>query len=104
RQRQDPHATVSGVARGIMGGMLMLDKSLPDTATGLLKAMGAVAADANLDPQDVMIWGMEGIAAVCRLAGPERADRVENAIEERFMGAGSAFHEMLSRIEKPAGA
>lgn len=104
RQRQDPRATVAAVARGILGGLMLLGKSLPEGAVGLLKAMGAVAADAHLDPQDVMIWSMEGIAAVCRTAGPQTADRVEAAIEENFMGAGGVFHELLSRAAKPAGA
>lgn len=101
RQRQDPHATVSAVTRGVLGALLLLGKSLPDGAVSLLKVMGSVAGDAHLDPQEVMVWSMEGIAAVCLLAGAQTADRVENAIEENFMGAGFAFHELLQKAAKP---
>ena len=102
RQRQDPRATVAAVARGVLGGLMLLGKSLPEGAVSLLKSMGSVASDAHLDPQDVMIWSMEGIASVCKVAGAQTSDRVGAVIEENFMGAGAVFQELLSRAVKPS--
>ena len=95
RERQDPRATVAAACRGVMSGMLLLEKDLPKAAVALLNQMAPVAQETSLDPADCMSWAMEGIAPVCRLAPPGAADAVSAAIEETFMGAGQVFEGFL---------
>lgn len=94
RDRQDPHVTVAAACRGVMGGMVLIEKDLPKTAVALLSQMAAVADEAHLDPADCMTWAMEGIAPIAKVAhgGP---DEVRAAIEENFMGAGEVFDNLL---------
>ncbi|MBI3552891.1 MAG: hypothetical protein HY077_10275 [Elusimicrobia bacterium] len=82
-----------------MGGMLLLNKSLPEAAVKLLHEMPAISSAVHLDCGDLMTWGMEGIAEVCHLAGHEVRHSVQAAIEENFMGAGEAFSAVCSRLE-----
>ncbi|MDE2491614.1 MAG: hypothetical protein KGM24_12275 [Elusimicrobia bacterium] len=95
RARQDPRLTIVAVCRGAMGGILLLDQSLPAAAVALLSQMATLAQEANLDPADCMTWAMQGIAPVCRLAPAGAADAVQSAIDENFMGAGAVFGEIL---------
>jgi len=99
--RQDPHITVAAVCRGVMGGMLILNKPLPPAAVSILKEMAAISHDVHLDPGDLMTWGMEGIAAVAHMAGHEAQQSVHMAIEETFMGAGVVFDQICSRVAAP---
>ncbi len=96
RERQDPRHTVSGVCRGIMAGMALLDKDLPATAVALLGRMAAVAQETALDPAECMTWAMEGIAPVAKTASGGTGDAVRAAIEENFMGAGEVFDRLLA--------
>jgi hypothetical protein len=95
RAQQDPHVTIASACRGVMGGMLLLEKELPKTAVALLAQMALVAQETNLDPADCMTWAMEGIAPVCKYAPQGAADAVSAAIEENFMGAGQVFEGFL---------
>lgn len=95
RQRQDPRVTVAATCRGVMAGMVLIEKELPKTAIALLTQMAAVAQEAHLDPADCMTWAMEGIAPVVKLAHGGAADQVSAAIEENFMGAGQVFEGIL---------
>jgi len=94
-ERQDPHVSVSSACRGIMSGMMLLEKDLPATATAVLQQMSAVAAETHQDPAECMTWAMEGMAAVCRLSSATIQDAVRNAIDEKFMGAGEVFDGLL---------
>ncbi|MDD5304823.1 MAG: hypothetical protein PHS14_17135 [Elusimicrobia bacterium] len=98
--RQAPHDSVVAVCRGLMSGMLLLGKDLPATAVAILGQMGAVAADTNQDPAELMTWAIEGLAPVASIAGRQTRDAVEEAIEAAFMGAGGVF----SRTCEAAGA
>ena len=93
--RQEPRVSVAAACRGVMGGMLLVEKDLPKTAVALLNQMAQVAIEANLDPADCMTWAMEGIAPVVRLAPHGAANAVSTAIEEHFMGAGQVFDDIL---------
>jgi hypothetical protein len=95
RNRQDPHITVVSACRGVMGGMMLLEKDLAKTAVTLLLQMAAVAQEANLDPADCMTWAMEGIAPVVKLAPGCSIDLVRAAIEEQFMGTGEVFESIV---------
>ena len=93
--RQEPRTTVAAACRGVMSGMMLIEKDLPKTAVALLAQMALIAQEANLDPADCMTWAMEGIAPVVKLAPAGAADAVGAAIEESFMGAGGVFEGIL---------
>jgi hypothetical protein len=95
RERQDPRLTVGGVCRGIMAGMVLLEKDLPAASVALLGQMATVAQEASLDPADCMTWAMEGIAPVAKMA-PGGPDAVRAAIEENYMGAGEVFDRIVA--------
>ena len=100
--RQDPHLTVSGVCRGVMSGVLLNDQSLPETAVFLLGEMADVAQEVQLDPADLMTWGMEGIADVAVMASANAASSIQEQIEQRFMGVGEIFSQICRKAsEKP---
>ena len=91
----DPHMSVSAACRGVIGGMILLEKDLPATAVAILQQMATVAVETNQDPMECMTWAMEGMAAVCRLASPAVQDSIRYAIDEKFMGAGEVFEKLL---------
>ena len=93
--QQDPRVTVAAACRGVMAGMLIIEKDLPRTAVALLAKMALIAQESNLDPADCMTWAMEGIAPVVRLAPSSAGDAVCAAIDENFMGAGEVFQGIL---------
>ena len=93
--RQEPRVTVAAACRGVMAGVLLIEKDLPKTAVALLAQMALIAQEANLDPAECMTWAMEGIAPIVKLAPGGAADDVGAAIEENFMGAGSVFQDLL---------
>lgn len=95
REKQDPHVTVAAACRGVMGGMVLIEKDLPKTAVALLQQMATVAQETNLDPAECMTWAMEGIAPVVKVAPGGAADHVRAAIEENFMGAGEVFETIV---------
>jgi hypothetical protein len=95
RGQVEPRLAVAAACRGVMAGMLLIEKDLPKTAVALLTKMALIAQEANLDPADCMTWAMEGIAPVVRLAPGGASDAVGTAIEENFMGAGEVFQGIL---------
>ena len=95
RGRQEPRVTVAAACRGVMSGMLLIEKDLPKTAVALLAQMALIAQEANLDPAECMTWAMEGIAPIVKMAPGVATDAVGAAIEENFMGAGAVFEGLL---------
>jgi phage tail sheath gpL-like len=93
--RQEPRVTIAAACRGVMAGMLLIDKDLPKTAIALLDQMALIAHESDLDPAECMTWAMEGIAPVVKAAPPGAADAIGAAIEERFMGAREAFQALM---------
>ena len=93
--KQPPRVTIAAACRGVMAGMLLIEKDLPKTAVALLAKMALVAHEAHLDPAECMTWAMEGIAPVVQLAPEGTAAAVGAAIEEHFMGTGEAFEAVL---------
>lgn len=94
--RQNPRATVAAVCRGLLGGLLLLDLPLADSAVAILHQMAGISADVPLDPGDLMTWGMEGMADVARLAGADAQSKIQDAIEAEFQGAGSVFGKLCA--------
>lgn len=91
--RQSPRDSVAATCRGLMSGMLLLEKDLPRTAVSILSRMGEVAHETHQDPAELMTWAMEGIAPVAKMSGESVRASVEDAIEHAFMGAGHVFAE-----------
>lgn len=89
--RQPERVTVMGVCRGVMTGMVMIDKELPEAAIAILLKMSVLAQELHLDPMEMMTWAMEGIAAVAVVAQAEVKEAIRNRIDEKFMGAGEIF-------------
>ena len=83
--------TVVGVCRGVMTGLVMIDKELPDAAIAILQRMTTLAQELHLDPMETMTWAMEGIAAVAVVSQAEAKNAIRGRIDERFMGAGEIF-------------
>lgn len=101
--RQDPHLTVSAACRGVMSGMLLMEKDLPRTAVEILKQMPSISHEVPIDTGDLMTWCIEGIAAVSALAGLPMQSSVQEAIEESFMGAGEVFRSACSKGSSRGG-
>lgn len=89
--RQSPRDSVVATCRGLMSGMLLLEKDLPRTAVAILSQMTLVAEATHQDPAELMTWAIEGIAPVAKLAGRDVCESCEAAIEAAFMGAGQVF-------------
>ncbi|MBI5241893.1 MAG: hypothetical protein HY926_15580 [Elusimicrobia bacterium] len=100
-KRQDPHLTVAGICRGVMSGMLLIEKDLVATAVALVKSMAHLALETHLDPADMMTWAMEGIAAVCVVGHGDLKANVREALEQNFMGTGEVFGELLAKAAPP---
>ncbi|MCX5793973.1 MAG: hypothetical protein NTY77_00570 [Elusimicrobia bacterium] len=94
-RRQDPHLMITGVCRGVMSGMLLIEKDLVLTAVELVKSMAHLGQEAHLDPGDLMTWAMEAIAEVCVLGHPEVGANVREALEHNFIGTGEVFGGLL---------
>jgi hypothetical protein len=91
------------VCRGVMGGLLIIGKSLPECAVEVLKALGEDAAhEVHVDPNDLMTWAMAGIADVAPAAGVDVRSAMRDAIEERYMGAGPVFAKLADAAERAA--
>ena len=100
RLRQAPRLTVSAVCRGIMSGMLLIEKDLPRTAVKILGELPVISNEIPIDPADLMTWAMEGIAAVAHMAGPAAQSSIQELIEEKFMGAGPVFGELCHKASR----
>jgi hypothetical protein len=96
-KRQDPRLTVSGICRGAMSGMLLIEGDLVATAVALVKSMAQLAVETHLDPADMMTWAMEGIAAVCMVGHGDLKTSVREALEQNFMGTGEVFGELMAK-------
>ena len=97
---QPPSHCVIAICKGLMAGMLLLEKDLPLPALAILNQMGVVAEATHQDPAELMTWAMEGIAPVAKLAGEAARFAVQEAIATSFMGAG----EIFSKACETAGA
>ncbi|MBI5882508.1 MAG: hypothetical protein HZB91_05325 [Elusimicrobia bacterium] len=88
---QRPKVTTIQVCRGIITGILAINKSVPETAVAILQMTAEIAHEGNIEPGELMTWAMEGIASVMNLAGRDVSWAVESAIESQFTGAGAVF-------------
>ncbi|MDE2314202.1 MAG: hypothetical protein KGL04_08515 [Elusimicrobia bacterium] len=100
RFRQEPRTTVKDVCRGVMGGLLISGKKLPEAAVAILRQMAEISDKVHLDPMELMTWGMEGIAIVAVAARAEERSAVSSAISAAFMGAGEVFRNLCDEAAK----
>lgn len=98
--RQEPRVTVSAICRGIMSGILLIEKDMPLTAVKILTELPLVSNEVPLDPGELMTWAMEGMAQVAHMAGPAAEGAIQERIEEKFMGAGSVFSDLCHKAAK----
>lgn len=104
RDKQAPAHTVTAVCRGVMSGLMLCGKELPEPSVAVLSKMAALAAELNLDPQEMMTWGMAGVADVAVVASAEAPYAIGQAIEKKFMGAGEVFSGLCqqAKARRPA--
>lgn len=96
----NPREEIVAVARGIMSGVILANRSLPDAAFELLKALPSVTVMNREGSESVMTWVMTGIAAVTPVIGPESRQALARRIEEKYMGAGAVFDELCEKASK----
>ena len=96
--KQEPSVTIAAACRGVMTGILLIEKDLPKTAVALLAKMALIAQEAHLDPAECMTWAMEGIAPVVKMAPPGTDAEVCAAVEKNFMGTGEAFERIVRAV------
>ena len=96
-KRQDPHLTVTEVCRGVMSGMLLIEKDLVAASVELVKSMAHLAQETHLDPAEMMTWAMEGIAAISVMGHQDLKANVREALEHNFMGTGEVFGELCAK-------
>jgi aryl-alcohol dehydrogenase-like predicted oxidoreductase len=89
--KQPPEVSVAAACKGVVSGLVLLERDLPAPVVAILSQMGSVAQETGQDPAEMMTWAMRGIAPVCVLAGADKCSAVEEAIEAKFMGAGAVF-------------
>ncbi|MFA6319093.1 MAG: hypothetical protein WC943_16905 [Elusimicrobiota bacterium] len=94
---QQAKITTFQVCRGIMTGIIALDKAPCETCVAILAMTAEIAQEGNLAPADLMTWAMEGIASIVALFDRHDAEKVETAIESRFAGAGYVFAELCRK-------
>jgi hypothetical protein len=99
RDKQAPGQTVTAVCRGVMAGLMLCGKELPEPAVAILSKMASLAAELNLDPQEMMTWGMAGVADVAVMASAEAPYAIGQAIEKKFMGAGEVFDALCTQAK-----
>ena len=102
KARQDPRLTILAAVKGAMNGVLLAEGNLATAGTAVLQQMANIASETSLDPQETMTWAMESLAAAAVMSTPEAQSAMHNAIEEKFMGAGSVFNELVQKaLPKP---
>ncbi len=96
----DQGEIVRQICFGMMGGLLLLDESLPKGAVSLLRSMAEAAQEVHVDPTRMLTWAVEGIARIARTAPPAVVGIMEEDIESCFEGAGKMFAEFRAKHEK----
>lgn len=92
---------VRQICFGMMGGLLLLDESLPKGAIALLRSMAEASQEVHQDPMRMLTWAIEGIAKISKTAPPAVVGIMEEDIEANFEGAGKMFSELCRKFERP---
>ncbi len=98
--KQSPEKSVRMISKGMIAGMMIINKKVDVAAVELLQQIGQAATDTNQDPQQMLTWAMQGIADNAPLMAKTQVDAICTAIDTAFMGAGQVFAELC----KKAGA
>ncbi|MBI4056748.1 MAG: hypothetical protein HY399_04285 [Elusimicrobia bacterium] len=91
---------VSDACQGAMVGLLVSEQNLTKGAILLLQKVGEVASELNLDPTEMMMMALRGIADIQRFVEPQQVDDIRDEITRNFLGAGEAFTTILSQSHK----
>ena len=94
-----PASAVRSAVAGAMKGLILAEADLGLSAVALIRMVGYLAADAQVDAQESMVWAMEGIAAAGPLMTPMALVTVQDEIESSFMGAGGIFADLCHRAQ-----
>lgn len=94
---QEARTVVSDACYGGMQGLLLADQDLARGAEMILGAVSEAAADASLDPTELMSYGLAGVARIAKFVTRERLVAIQSALEERFQGCGEAFSAALAQ-------
>ena len=87
---------VEDVCRGAMVGLLLSEQNLPKGATLLVAMVLDVGHEFGLDPREVMVSALEGIARMSRFVTAEEMQRIRKAITLEFVEADALFGAILT--------
>jgi len=99
RRRQDPGESVAAVCRGVMSGLVLIEKDLKEPALAVLGKIGDLAGQLGLDPQKMMTAAMTGVADAAVLGPAPAVYEIRMGIDSKFMGAGEVF-DRLAELAK----
>ncbi|MEE8425329.1 MAG: hypothetical protein V3S11_05850, partial [Elusimicrobiota bacterium] len=95
--KQSPEKSVRMISKGMIAGMLIINKKVDVAAVELLQQIGQAATDTNQDPQEMLTWAMQGIADNAPMMAKPQVDAICTAIDAAFMGAGQVFAELCRK-------
>ena len=90
---------VRSAVEGTLKGLILVEADLGICAVALIRAVGELASDCNLDAQESMVWAMEGIANATKLMSAAALAAVQDEIESSFMGAGGIFADLCHKAQ-----
>lgn len=96
--KQAPDEIVRQVVAGSLAGILLIERELPMSAVFILRRTADAAQDVGIDPQEMLTWGLQGIARVMKMVQPPVIVAVQNEIESAFMGAGGIFADLCREM------
>lgn len=97
---QEAQESVRQICHGVMAGILLIEKNLPDAAVALLQNLADAAQQLHIDPTEMMTWAMEGISRIAPTTTPTVLGDIQDAIDEKFMGAGGIFNALCAKASK----
>ncbi|MBI4052103.1 MAG: hypothetical protein HY400_06320 [Elusimicrobia bacterium] len=88
---------ITDACQGAMVALLLGEQNLAKGATAILRKIGEMATEMNLDPTETMMMALKGIADLQRFVQPEQLDDIRDQISLNFLGAGEAFHTLIQQ-------
>lgn len=87
--------TVTAACQGALTALLIKEYDLRGASVKVLQAMGRIANKTNLDPTELSILALHGIADMKRFVSKDTMAAIRDAISTNFMGAGDALQEIM---------
>ena len=102
-ERQHPMVTIILILRGVMGGLLLIDKDMPSAALAILREAGEAAEEIDLERESVMTWALEAIAEISPMMPPGVRQTILAQIADSYNGVGPVFNELCSQaLNRPS--